>query len=111
MQIERVYSDGSFIKIYETGDIVKIIDPIGWLVEIGELATITSATYEIENDQHYVEIITASMKSGGWAPLYTDVKSVEPAGKTLLQVPYLVQKWKETQVKTLLIGETHAQNG
>jgi len=105
MQITRVYSDGSFTKIYERGDKVKVVDNVGWLIERKELAEVTDSGTDI------LEIQTESMKRGGWHPISVSPESIEPYGKTLLQVPYLIQKWKEKQVKTLLVGETYATNG
>jgi len=107
MKIGRVYSDGSFIKIYEPGDIVKIVDQAGWLVEPGEIAKVTSISdIKLPNDiTQYVDIITESMKRGGWQPFNINTKNIEPYGKTLAQIPGLIQEWKEQQVKTLLIGE------
>ena len=108
MQITRVYSDGSFIKVYEKGDQVKIVVSKTWLTEPGEIATVTSDGQEF--DQNCL-INTISMKKGGWDSVIVDCSDIEPYGKTLLQVPYLIQKWKEKQVKTLLVGETYATNG
>jgi len=109
MKIARVYSDGSFIKIYEKGDRVKVVDHTGWLIENEELATVTDAV--IDPQQVGVCIQTDAMLRGSWNQVNISNKSIEPYGKTLLEVPRLIQEWKESQVKTLLIGEIHAQNG
>ena len=103
MKIYRVYSDGGYHPIWERDDRVKLIKDYDSWHKKGDKYWVCRHTNEshIIIDRVILQSDQEKRNSGGC--VHMPVWFFRPTELTLKRVPTLIQKWKENQMREVLL--------